>query len=165
MSILKTQKLSMADGTIRGTPVNIQTFSVPYCTASKTQGYISDISGFTTSNTAFLYSFQYKPVSKDSYIVWTAPLEQDANSNPGPEHLVIFVNDVPYSNGYFYRRNSGHEPMNFNQSGVFVNNTGSALTFSIRTCSGSGWISSIGMAYDGLDQTISNTITIFEVQK
>jgi hypothetical protein len=164
MSTFKASKITDTAGVVRGTPVNIVTISIPKSTAAQTTGYVNERSEFTTSNTARLYTFDYQPIEKESFIVWQAMIEVDASSNNNNEHLVIFVNGVPLSNAYFYRRNNGNEPMSKSQSGVYINTSGGVVNFDIRGCSGVGGSMFIGETFDS-GNNLSNTITIFEVQK
>lgn len=166
MSAFKANRLLTRDGTVMGTPINIVTYTIPPSSASVVaNGYIANLSGFTTSNTTNLYSFYYTPVSKSSHIVYVAALDVDGNSSAAyNEHLLVFINNVPYSTSYYYRRNSGNEPMSKSQSGVYNNTSGATLSFSIRGTNNNGGAMYLGTAYTGT-QSMSNTITIFEVQK
>jgi hypothetical protein len=62
MSAFKASKITDTSGVIRGTPVNITTINVPYSSGGVAAGYINERSEFTTSNTASIFTFTYKPV-------------------------------------------------------------------------------------------------------
>jgi hypothetical protein len=167
MSWFKANKLVNVNGTVRGVPVNMVSFPIPYSAASVTSsGYISDITGFSFANTAQLYTFTYYPVKSYSYIVYNALLDVDSGSGTSyNEHLITFINGTPYSTAYFYRRNAGHEPMSKSQSGVYLNTNGQGVVFSIRGNNNAGSVMTLGQAYGGGDQGLANRYTIFEVQR
>ena len=166
MSWFKANKLVNVNGTVRGVPVNMVSFPIPYSAASATaSGYISDLTGFSFANTTQIYTFTYYPVKPYSYIVYNALLDVDGGGTGYNEHLVTFINGSPYSTAYFYRRNSGHEPMSKSQSGVYLNTNGQAVVFSIRGNNASGTVMTLGQAYGGGDQGLANRYTIFEVQR
>ena len=169
MSILKASKLATANGTIWGTPINIESFQIPSSSATNNGGYVDLLNGtldlLTFANTAQFHYFTYYPKSNNSWIAYQAMLDVDSNNSTGyPEQIVIFVNNIPISTSYHYRRVAGHEPYCANQSGTYTYNDGSPITFSIRGKSQNGTLY-LGTCLGGSNQSMANTITIFEVQK
>jgi hypothetical protein len=148
-------------GVMQVVPLNFQYVTIPYSSGSATLGYISNLSGYTTSNTALMYSFTYQPVSASSNIFYSMLIDVDRSSNPGQEHLIMFVDNVPYSSSYRYPRNSGNEPQQFNQSGTVINSSLNARTFAIGCANGSGWTQYIGKSISG-GNAQANTILIWE---
>jgi hypothetical protein len=148
-----------------GAPIKITQVTIPYSAATGYAGGYQTFESATTGNTNQLYSFTYTPLRNSSYIHYLAFLEMDRSSNPGPEVLYVFINNVAYSNSYTYPRVSNYEPWQMRgQSGVYTNTDGSVLTFSLRCRNGSGWTNYIGGTATG-GQIMTNTIQIFEVQR
>ena len=168
MSWIKANKfVNLLNNTVRGTPVNIASFAIPYSTVSSYSGasVYTSLSSFNLANTNQFYSFTYYPVKASSYIVYTALLDVDGTGVNNYDYVLIFINGTPYSNSYCYRRVSGHEPYSKSQSGVYTNVDGSPCIFSIRATNSAGISMSVGQAYGGGDQGMANRITIFEVQR
>jgi hypothetical protein len=165
MSVLRANAWAGTNGQLLRTPVKLTTVTIPYSSASQgSTTYYPQLSQWTTSNTASLYSFSYTPSLTSSYINYMAFIELDRSSNANTETCVIFINSVPYSCASCYPRNSGHEVYEQHlQSGQYVNTTGSTLTFDVRvSCT---WTCYAGRAGGNSDSDLARTIQIYEMQR
>lgn len=161
MDSLIVNNWKSSSGTLYAAPLQFQYVNIPYSTGSATLGYTSTLAGYTTSNTALLYSFTFTPVSTSSYIMWMMAIDCDRSNNTAQEHICMFINGTPYSSSYLYPRNSGNEPYQHIQSGTYTNSSTAAKTFAIQGASGLAWTQYIGKS-SGTGNQMSNCILIFE---
>jgi hypothetical protein len=166
MSILKANQWTKNDGTVYNHVVNMETITVGYHATNFGSAAVgTNLSQGTINNTNSLFKFSYTPVTINSKIIYTAFLDVDANNAPSGAYTAIwfFINGVPYSSGYCYRRVQGNEPYHKSTSSVYINTTGQVLNFDIRCSNGGTGNCFLGRTADG-SQSLSNTINIIEVQ-
>ena len=160
MDVLKVNSWQNISGSTMQAPLKFEYYDIPYTTASvATTGYISSLSGYTTSNTTAMWGFNYSPVSSSSYIMWMLTTDIDRDTNGYQEHLCVFVDNVCYSSSFLYPRTSGNEPCLHHQSGTYTNSNTSTKSIYIRGARGNGGTMYLGKA---MNNAQARTMLIWE---
>jgi hypothetical protein len=163
VSELKFNTWQNTSGVLQQAPIQFQYSVIPASSASATAtGYVGNtLAGYTTSNTASIYSINFTPKSTSSTIMWMATIGVDRSAANSQEHICIFIGSTCYSSSYLYPRNQGDEPYTHIQSGSYTNSSTSTIQLNIRQARGGGGTTYIGKTNGGGNQ-MPNYVLIFE---